>query len=317
MVAQPEAEESASYNELIRTLEPMDVSGMDPDVASILSDYYYFNFTSEENWSEVESIRYEGELRVTGGRVFRFVVFKKKPNSTKIVMYYEGQPIQVMSYDGVDAWIVDLVKSKEVVSMSEADAMNFIRDSTTGGSLCYPQLKGKTIESKGTKVIRGRRCYELLVTLPNGQEVTSMIDATSFDEFQRITTNALNGELETTTNIGFKVVDKVRIPSVSELRVDGELRYTVEITDVKFNSGVTTWIFTRASVASMPEYKAGENLSQELLFPSKWYIGKPVADEANPLGSDVDSWRGFSPFAEPSKFDISVKDLDLIGQPSE
>ena len=49
MAAQAASEEAPSFAELIRSLDPMDVTGLDPDVASILSDYYRFTYTSEEN----------------------------------------------------------------------------------------------------------------------------------------------------------------------------------------------------------------------------------------------------------------------------
>lgn len=277
LAAQTETEELSSFTESIRSLDSMDISGLDPDVASILSDYYRFTYTNAENWDKVESIRYEGEIRLAGGQAYRFSAFQKKPNYSKTVIYKEGKPLVIMSYDGIEAWTLNCTQSLGVVSMSEAEKLNFIRDAPVGGPLHYPQLQGKSIESKGAKVVRGRRCYELLISQPNGQQITSMIDATSFDEFQRTTINAINGEREVTTNIEYKVVENVRISTVSEMRVDGELRHSVEIADVRFNSGVSPWMFSRPSKSEVLALEAGEEQGSGLLFlPDGRFLGQPT-----------------------------------------
>lgn len=292
-VSEPEA--PVTYRESIRLLDPMGLTEVDREVASLLRNYYSFNFTDAESWDRLQSIRFEGLLHLPQGSL-RFIAFKKKPDFTKIVIFSGDKPILVMAYDGEDAWQIDLSQSSEPSSMPAVEALNFIRDATTGGHLFYPEIINKKIELKGASVVGGRRCYELLITLPNGQMVTSFLDMANFSEYQQRTTNAASGNQEMVRNLEFRDYEGIRIPVRSDLIVDGQVAHTVEMINVQFNLGVMPWMFARSSGAYLPGLKrsagpsAGDSKSSTLFGPVE-SINLP--DSTSNL---------FTPFAAPSAF---------------
>jgi hypothetical protein len=271
----------------------MDVTGLDREVASLLGSYYRRNFTDADTWDSVQSIRFEGFLHLPQGSL-RFIAFKKKPDYTKVVILVGTKPVFVMAYDGQDAWQIDLSKSQEPVAMAPAEAINFIRDATTGGHLFYPRIPNKKIELKGSAVVADRRCFELLVTLPDGQPVTSFIAMSDFSEFQVRTTNAASGDTEIVRNLDFREHEGIRLPVRSELIINGAVAHTVEIVDVQFNRGVMPWMFARSSGAQMPGLPSPVAPAEEGAPPSNLFA--PIENFSAPTENT------FSPFAAPSVF---------------
>ena len=57
--------------------DAMNTYGLDAKLASILDKYYRNNFSSQQEWHELKSIRYGGTLFLDGGEL-RFNAYKKK-----------------------------------------------------------------------------------------------------------------------------------------------------------------------------------------------------------------------------------------------
>lgn len=247
-----EEEEPLSYRQAIEKLRPMVHVGLDPKLGRILDNYYESNFTSAHHWDKIQSVRLDGVLETPNGKL-RFVAFKKKPDYCKVVIYAGEGVRYVMAYDGEDAWQLSTAGGEgKVVDMPEAEALNFIRDATTGGQLFYPQLPGKEIRLDGSVLVDGERCYRLLITLPSGDQVVSALDFSSFAERQQSTINHVTGKTETHTHGNFRVVDGVRVPFSSVMSVDGETVHSIKIIQVQTNVGVMSWMFQRRSGADVP-----------------------------------------------------------------
>ncbi len=301
-----ELEGPQTYREMIALLDPMETSGLDSQLASVLRDYYEYNFSDRATWGGVESIRFEGEL-ITSHGTLRFVAFKKKPDYCKVVVFRGVQPLLVMGYDGEDAWQIDMAISGEARAMSTGEALNFIRDATTGGHLFYPQFPGKTIELKGSTLTGGRRCFELLVALPNGQRVTYMLGMLGFREHQQITENALTGKREVITHTHFREHQGVRLPARSELTIDEELVHTVVVHNVQFNLGVMPWMFARASGALLAGAEDAGHFSSFGVDLERLQMEPIPVEASDPL---IDG--SFSPFAPPSAFNLSDAEVQLL-----
>ncbi|MGJ8638870.1 MAG: hypothetical protein ACSHYA_05715 [Opitutaceae bacterium] len=292
--------EQQTYRQVIESLDPMDLEGVSADVAEILSDYYTFNFTGADRWAEVQSIQFEGLLRRRGDQV-DFVATKKKPDLCKIVLSKSGRSLATLAFDGQDAWQSYLAKGNVPVSMSEDDTSNFIRDAITGGNLFYARLPGKTIELKGTKVVAGRRCHELLVTLASGEQVTYMLGVLDLREYQQIAYNSVTGKREVTTHLEYENFEGVRFPVLSEMRVDGELLHTVEVHDLQFNRGFTPWMFSREAGGGGRVSSTSGDSDEEVETPSP--------DQSSSVSSNP-----FAPFAPPSVFgDANSGSSDGLG----
>ena len=250
--AAPEDAAPLSYRQAIIGYEPMDLRGLvDKRVAGILRNYYTTSFGGQNTWEELESFRFEGVLTMPQGAL-HFVAFKKKPDYCKIVLFGGNDLRIVMSYDGADAWQLNTAESAEPSAMPSLEALNFIRDAPTGGHLLYPALPGKQIELLGRRQVDGRGCYDLQVTLPNGQQVIYAIDLRDFVERQQIVINAVSGAIEVTTHDRSERVAGIMVPMESSMTIDGELVHSVQMRSVEVNQGLMPWMFARPSGAYIP-----------------------------------------------------------------
>ena len=57
------AEAEFDYSEAIARLNPMDLTGIDPELAKILGKYYKRSLGGSAHWASIKSIRFEGNLR--------------------------------------------------------------------------------------------------------------------------------------------------------------------------------------------------------------------------------------------------------------
>ncbi len=238
------AEAEFNYSDAIARLEPMDLSGIDPELAKILRKYYEQSFGGRAHWAGIESIRFDGSLRVRDGEL-NFVAYKKKPDYCKIVLMGKRDGRLVMAYDGTDAWQLSSADLNGAVAMPPAEARNFIRDATTGGHLLYPTMLGKRIELLGKRQVDGIDCYDLRVILPNEQQIIYALDADTYVERQLITTNAVTGELEVTTHAHTEMLEGLAIPVESTMTVDGKFMHVVRINAITVNTGLTWSVFAR------------------------------------------------------------------------
>jgi hypothetical protein len=223
----------------------MDTYGLDSKLASILGKYYKNNFTSEQEWETLKSIRLEGVLFLNEDE-FRFNASKKKPYYSKLtVLTLNGGSIE-MGYDGEDAWQCNTRGTESAFfPMTEAEVSNFTRDATIGGHLLYPLINGKKIELLGAADVEGSRCYEIQITLPDSQVIRSFLDITDYSQRRIITINQVSSEEEITTNSDFRKIAGIRVPFISVLTIDGKQVHKHHITDVKVNYGVMDWMFGR------------------------------------------------------------------------
>lgn len=242
----------ATVEEAIRARQqPMHTDGLDKRLMRFLENYYAANFGGADNWAQIESVRFDGRLHLPEGSV-RFLAYKKKPDLIKVVVYLDGGEF-IMAYDGRDAWQMDTRRPEAMpVDMPPDEALNFIRDATTGGHLLYPQMPGKVIEFGSVRTIEDASCLDVTVTLPNGQTVTYAVGLGNSGEKQQITVNAVSGQTEVVTHHAYRMLGGVRFPVNSTLTIDGETIHRVEMVDITLNKGATSWMFQRPSAGFVP-----------------------------------------------------------------
>lgn len=231
------------FRDAVKDLDPMAVEGLDPKVASILKKYYAASFGDPANWALIEDFRLEGVLEMPEG-TFPFFGYLRKPDYSKIILYAEGASQLVMAYDGSDAWQI-VPPARGPVDMPAATAADFVRDASVGGRLLYPTLPGKTIEWLGDRTVGDYRCADLSITLPSGQQITYAIDRDTGLERQKISTNTMNGQLETLTHQRWEVFAGVVILAESIMTVEGKANYTSRIERVEVNPGLVPAMFER------------------------------------------------------------------------
>lgn len=233
--------------ETVQASDPMETQGLEPKLARILRNYYRRTFTNLANWENLQSVIFEGVLHLPQGQI-PFTAHKKKPNLSKVVLRNpQGERI-VMGYDGEKAWQLNFGDSNRHPSpMPEAEAKNFIRDAPISGHLLDPLAPGKKIELLGLVDVDGRNCFELEVTLPDGQRIRSAIDVIKYTERQQITINNVNGQEERYRYDDFRVIAGVRFPFSSTMESGGEIIHRVEMKEIRVNAGLINSMFQPAS----------------------------------------------------------------------
>lgn len=227
--------------------DPMDTEGLNPQLSRILKNYYRRTFTNLENWERLQSVTFEGILHLPEGPV-PFTAHKKKPDWSKVVFRNPKGERIAMGYDGEQAWQSNFGSSNRPLNpMPEAEAKNFIRDASIGGHLLDPLAEGKRIELKGIIDVEERKCFELEVTLPDGQRILSAIDILEYAERQQITVNNVNGQEERFQYSDFRTIDGVRFPFSSTLESDGEVMHRVEMLEIRLNAGLIKSMFQPSS----------------------------------------------------------------------
>ncbi len=271
-----------TYRDVIQRLDPMETEGLDPELARVLGSYYRDSFGGPENYAKVESMRFEGILRMPQGAL-HFVAFKKKPDYCKIVIEGAGGAHLVMAYDGFDAWQLVSAESPEPTEMPPGEALNFIRDASFGGRLMYPTLPGKTIEYS-TNTVENRPCYDLKVTMPDGQQLHYVVDIAERKERQQILTNAVTGDTEVISQSDFRDIEGITVPFKSVMTSNGEFVNEVRLLSVEANLGVMPWMFSRPSGDYIPRAKSPA-VSSESLSTSISGTSPSPAVEWTPSGS--------------------------------
>jgi hypothetical protein len=90
------------------------------------------------------------------------------------------------------------------------------------------------------------------VTLPDGQQVSYVIDVTNSQERQQITVNALSGKREVTTHTAYQTISGVVVPFKSTMTIDGKFVHEVQLRAAQMNLGVMPWMFSRTSGSYIP-----------------------------------------------------------------
>ncbi|MEM7790021.1 MAG: hypothetical protein AAF546_01355 [Verrucomicrobiota bacterium] len=240
-----------NYFEMVQYTEPMDTGGLGRDLTSALTAYYEQACGGVAKWQKVQSLRFEGSLRLPDGAV-QFVAFKKKPAYCKIVLKNAEELLMVLSFDGQDAWQLIPAESNEPISMPPAEAANFIRDAVFGTHLLYPSISGKEIRYEGNEEIEGWICRNFSVLLPNGDRIQYSLGLGNSKLRRQIVYNHALGITESTINHEFKSLEGVSIPIKSTMSVDGSKVHEVVINNLEFNLGVMPWMFSRPSGAFVP-----------------------------------------------------------------
>lgn len=245
--------ESSSDESSVKKSEPapqiglMDTEGLDPKLARVLQNYYIRSYGGPERWEELQSVVYEGQLHYPEGTV-EFVAYKKKPDLCKVVLRAARGGRIVMAYDGEQAWQYNSnLTDQPLMEMPAGEARNFIRDAGIGSHLIMPRMPGKQIKLLGVVNLDEHQCYEIEVTLPDGQRVRYALDILTYAVRREITLNNVSKLEEHNIHSEFEVAEGIRYSTKSVMRSGGEVIHRVEISDIRLNAGVSSAMFLKSS----------------------------------------------------------------------
>jgi hypothetical protein len=212
-------------------------------LGTILSRYYAFGMGGIDIWNEIQSMRFEGSLFLEGIE-FDMLCFQRKPNRYKLMLTNSSEKF-TLSYDGQDAWQSLSRNHSLPMDMSPNDARSFIHFAIFGNYLLYPYRAGKRIEYLGTTREVDTICHRVRVTLDTGFIVDYYIDIRSFLDKKIVNYDERTGSISTLICEDFRVIEGFPIAhKITSISDDGTETLLL-LEQVKFNIGLTDWIFQR------------------------------------------------------------------------
>ena len=205
----------------------------------ILDRYYKEGLGGPENWDKVVSLRVAGRLTLEGGE-FEFDAYQKKPHYIKMTIHGPRRNIR-MGYDGSVAWQV--LQSTGPTEMDAAQSRRFMHGARFGNHLLYPYAHGKTMEYLDTVPVDGAICHQIRVTLDTEYQVDYFVDIRTYLEIKVVNTDLRTGEVSSVVyedyirEFGMPIAKKVVSTE------NGVWVSTLELDEVKVNSGVMPWMF--------------------------------------------------------------------------
>lgn len=214
----------------------------DSRIEKILGRYYRDGLGGAENWAKIVSLNLTGELETKEGKL-KLNAYQKKPNLIKMRLFKESvQDGMTLAYDGKVAW-KQTGKRAEPELMTEAEARRFIHSARFGNYLLYPFAEGKRISLVDTVPVAGAICHQIRVELDTGYQVDYFIDIRSYLEIKVVNRDLRSGLVNSVVykdyirEFGMPIAKKV------ESREEGEWVSSLELEEVKVNSGVMPWMF--------------------------------------------------------------------------
>lgn len=210
-------------------------------IGKILTRYYGEGLGGAERWEQVESLRVMGTLTLKDGE-FELHAYQKKPNLIKITISADGLKSLVLCYDGVDAWQQPPAAEAPVL-MSDAEARRFIHSAHFGNHLLYPFKQGKVVELIDTVPVGDSICHHIRVRLDSEYQVDYYIDIRTYLEVKVVNTDLRSGFENAVIyddyirEFGMPIAKKVQSFEA------GEWISSLELSEVKVNSGIMPWMF--------------------------------------------------------------------------
>lgn len=210
-----------------------DRSTVDPEARAIIQRMKRAQ-GGEPNLDRIVSIRLEGTI-LTNDEVYEFVQIKKRPNYQRLTLTRHGAEV-VFGYDGEEVWRrtrrtpIDQPKILDPGELPE-----FVRDSSFADHLFRNDTR---IEFLGRTNELGYPCYRLRSTLPNGEQLEHLVDASSDVVVRLKTLNMPPEQTVVTIFSDYRRIEQLQIPFQFSTFRNGEIESEVTVSKVDLNIGV-------------------------------------------------------------------------------
>ena len=165
--------------------------------------------------------------------------YQKEPNKLRMDATVQGAVV-THSFDGETAWMTNpLTGLTEEMPLVMAE--DFIRSAQGNDVLLDPKKFGITYTLKGKELVEGKEYFVLSQIFSDGFKASFLIDAETFLMYKTKVTskNDLGEEAEVETIFSdYKNIEGILIPHKIVTYQDGSEFMKMEITEVKFNTGL-------------------------------------------------------------------------------
>jgi outer membrane lipoprotein-sorting protein len=181
-----------------------------------------------------------------------FTSFQKRPMNFRSDAEFQGMKIS-SGFDGTQGWSVNpMMGSTDPQPMTEEQIDRMKIQSDYDGLLYNYKEKGYTVEFTGKETIDDIETYVLKLTRPNGDVITSYIDAENFVMLKmksKLKMQGVETEAETIFS-NYKFVNEILIAHSMETKVNGETMMQMVLEEVTYNTEIPDSMFMMPEVSA-------------------------------------------------------------------
>lgn len=211
-------------------------------VDEILAEY--FSVSGQEKLLETTASTTKGKI-IQGQFEIPFTSFQKRPMKFRSEAEFQGMKI-ISAFDGETGWSINpMMGSSDPQPMTKEQIDQMKIQADYDGMFYNYAEKGYTVEFTGKEPVDDIDTYVLKLTRPNGDIITSYIDAENYVILKTKSKMKIQGvdtEAETIFS-NYKYVDDILVPFAIETKMNGqtamqmvfeEISYKADLEDSKF-----------------------------------------------------------------------------------
>lgn len=211
----------------------------------------YFATVGQEKLLATTTMMTKGRI-VQGQFEIPFTSFQKRPFNFRSEAEFQGMKIS-SGFDGMQGWSINpMMGSTDPQPMTEEQIDRMKIQSDYDGLFYNYAEKGYMVEFTGKETIDDIESYVLKLTRPNGDVITSYIDAENFVMLKMKSNLKMQGvETEAETIFSnYKFVNDVLIAHSMETKMNGETMMQMVLEEVTFDSDMPDSLFMMPEVSA-------------------------------------------------------------------
>ena len=211
-------------------------------VDEILAEY--FAVQGQEKLLATNTFTTKGKI-IQGQFEIPFTSFQKRPMKFRSEAEFQGMKI-VSAFDGETGWSINPMSGATEPMPMTAEQVDRMKIQADYDGMFYNYTdKGYTIELLGTEPVDDIATYVLQLTRPNGDIITSYIDAENFVILKTKSKMKMQGvETEAETIFSnYKYIDDILVPFSLETKMNGETVMQMVFDEITYNIDLDDSIF--------------------------------------------------------------------------
>jgi len=211
----------------------------------------HFAAIGQEKLLATNTMSTKGKI-VQGQFEIPFTSYQKRPMNFRSEAEFQGMKIS-SGFDGTQGWSVNpMMGSTDPQPMTEEQIDRMKIQSDYDGLLYNYKEKGYTVEFTGKETVDDIETYVLKLTRPNGDVITSYIDAENFVMLKmksKLKMQGVETEAETIFS-NYKFVNEILIAHSMETKVNGETMMQMVLEEVTYNTDIPDSMFMMPEVSA-------------------------------------------------------------------
>lgn len=224
-------------------------SSFSQTVDEILAEY--FAVGGQEKLLATTTFTTKGKI-IQGQFEIPFTSLQKRPMNYRSEAEFQGMKI-ISAFDGTKGWSINpMMGSSDPQPMTEEQIDRMKMEADYDGMFYNYAEKGYTVEFTGTEAIDDIQTYLLKLTRPNGDILTSYIDAENYVILKiksKMKVQGVDTEAETLFS-NYKYIDNILIPFAIETKMNGQTVMQMVFDEISYDIDMPDSLF------QMPEVSA-------------------------------------------------------------